>query len=120
MTRTLYRQMARQVKHDGLKRFLFRVAAQEGRHLTFFKDAAASRRPPGGAERALLRKGLARGWRPVGMDRLGAEVWFEVFWPLIDNEESQEELRRMDSILDTIPLFAGLHLMDRFLSATHF
>jgi hypothetical protein len=117
MTRTLYRQMARHVEHDGLKRFLFRVAAQEGRHLSFFMDAAASRSPSSSVERAVLRQALTRGWRPVGMDRLGSTMWFDIFWPLIDDPDTQQELRRMDQILDSIPLFAGLGLMDRFLKS---
>ena len=54
------------------------------------------------------------------MDRLGAKVWFDVFWPVMDDADTQHELRRMDQILDAIPLFAGLRLMDRFLDANKF
>jgi hypothetical protein len=53
------------------------------------------------------------------MDRLGANAWFEIFWPLLDDVETQEELRRMDDILDAIPLFTGLQLMDRFLTVSN-
>jgi rubrerythrin len=117
MTRTLYRRMAQQVEHDGLKRFLFHVAAQEGRHLSFFMDAAVSRSPSSELERTILRRALTRAWKPVGMDRIGSEKWIDIFWPLIDDAQTQEELRRMDQILDSIPLFTGLRLMDRFLES---
>ena len=120
MTRTMYRQMARQVEHDGVKRFLFRVAAQEGRHLTFFKEAAVARKPPSRTEKSLLRSSLSFGWRPVGIDRLGVQAWFEVFWPLMEDDDTQRELRRMDDILNDIPLFSGLGLMDQFLGANKY
>lgn len=116
VTRTLYRRLAIGVAHDGLKRFLFRVAAQESRHMSFFLAAAQARPSPGAPQRALIREMLVRGWNPVGMDRLGADAWLSTFRPVLEDDRALAELRGMDHTLDAIPLFSGLQLMDSFLT----
>ena len=119
VTKTLYRRIALRVEHPGLKRFLYRVAAQEARHMAFFRAAALFGSPPGPVEAAALRRMLVAGWRPVGMDRLGPKKWNDTFLPLLADDDSRRELQKMDRELDEIPLFRGLGLMGRFLDRSH-
>ncbi len=116
VTRALYRGLARAVAHRELKRCLFRMAAQEASHMTFFLAAARARPSPGRGQSAFIREALRRGWNPVGMDRLGDAAWNSAFESLLRIGSIREELLRMDETLDTIPLFSGLELMTTFLS----
>lgn len=116
LTHTLYRAVAREVPHRDLRRCLYRISAQESTHLEFFLAAATARSSSGPIQAACVRQALRMTWRPVGMDRLGKAAWNRTFEALIAETSVGADLARMDEVLDSVAIFEGLGLMDRFLS----
>ena len=120
LTRTLYLSVRERSSDETVRDLFSALAAQEGRHLGFFINAARAAHPDvSTAHMHAARKALLLTWRPVGVDRLGLETWLSVFEPLFAEDRFRRQLLEMDRALDVIPVMRGLRLMHRF-QARHF
>ena len=115
LTRVLYLSVRERSSDETVRDLFSALAAQEGRHLGFFINAAKAAHPEvSTAHLRAARKALLLTWRPVGVDRLGLETWLSVFDPLFADERFREQVLGMDRALDVIPVMRGLRLMHRF------
>jgi len=112
---TTYRKLAELLDDPNAALVLRRIAAQEGRHLHFYRGAALVflEEPWHAFVASRLLRFL---WRPPGIDLLGQAAWLNAFGPLLDHADYRSRLLRMDQLVRQMPGFAGLHLMEDFLS----
>jgi rubrerythrin len=112
---TTYRECARRVDDQNARRMLLAIAAQEGRHLRFYRNAATIllRRAPAAAVTASLLRLL---WRPPGVDPLGIDRWLETFKPLFASSECLEQMLQLDRVMQGLPGMQNLVIMRSFLT----
>jgi rubrerythrin len=111
---TTYRKAAELVGDQNAALVLRRIAAQEGRHMHFYRGAAlVFLDEPRNAYVASQLIGHL--WRPPGVDLLGITAWLRAFGPLLAHEDYRSRLLRMDQLLQRLPGFQGSHLMEGFL-----
>lgn len=112
---TTYRYLATAVSHHSLGAVLLATARQESRHLRFYRSSAEVVLKRSRSGRALARSILSTFWRPPGVDLLGLEGFIHRFGSILADEEYRRRLRRMDTLLDSMPGLEDLGLMERFL-----
>jgi hypothetical protein len=111
---TTYRKAAELIGDESAALVLRRIAAQEGRHMHFYREAALVflDEPLNAYVAAQL---IGHLWRPPGVDLLGIAAWLRAFGPLLAHEDYRSRLLRMDQILQQLPGFQGCRLMEGFL-----
>ena len=111
---TTYRKAADLVGDPNAALVLRRIAAQEGRHMHFYRGAAVLfLNDPWNAHVAGLL--IGRLWRPPGVDLLGLSAWLRAFGPLLAHDDYRSRLLHMDQLLAQLPGFDGQQLMSTFL-----
>ena len=111
---TTYRKLADLIDDPQAALVLRRIAAQEGRHLHFYRGAAlVFLESPWHAY--VASRILGRLWRPPGVDLLGIAVWLNAFGPLLADEDYRSHLLRLDPLVRRMPGFEDAQLMARFL-----
>jgi hypothetical protein len=111
---TTYRKAAELMGDQNAALVLRRIAAQEGRHMHFYRGAAlVFLDEPRNAY--LASQLIGHLWRPPGVDLLGITAWLHAFGPLLADEDYRSRLLRMDQLLQQLPGFQGCHLMEGFL-----
>jgi hypothetical protein len=111
---TTYRKAADLIDDPNAALVLRRIAAQEGRHMHFYRRAAlVFLDEPWNSYVASQLPGHL--WRPPGVDLLGTTAWLHVFSPLLAYEDYRSRLLRMDQLLQQMPGFQRRHLMEDFL-----
>lgn len=111
---TTYRKIADLIGDPNAASVLRRIAAQEGRHMHFYR---------GGAllflavpwQAYVASQLIGRLWRPPGVDLLGITAWQSAFGPLLDQEDYRSRLLRLDDLLRQMPGFERSCLMQDFL-----
>jgi len=98
-------------------RLLRDLAAQEARHLGFYRAAAEARLVRSPLARRLAPMLFSRFWRPVGIDTLGWSTWFDAFGELITDPVLQRRFLGMDRMIGALPGFAGVEPLQSFLRA---
>lgn len=111
---TTYRKAADLIDDPNAAVVLRRIAAQEGRHMHFYRKAALVflDEPLNAYVASQL---IGHLWRPPGIDLLGTTAWPNAFGPLLAYEDYRSRLLHMDQLLQQLPGFHGHHLMENFL-----
>lgn len=91
---------------------LKRIAAQEGRHMRFYRQGAIAVFESFPETKAFVRAVSRRTWRPPGVDLLGKRAWADVFLPVLDSETGAM-IRNVDHIASEL-LGEPMRLMERF------
>jgi hypothetical protein len=111
---TTYRKAADLIGDPNAALVLRRIAAQEGRHMHFYRKAAlVFLDEPWNAH--VASQLIAHLWRPPGVDLLGITAWLRAFTPLLVHEDYRARLLRMDQLVQQLPGFHGRHPMEDFL-----
>jgi rubrerythrin len=111
---TTYRKVADLINDPAAAVVLRRIAAQEGRHMHFYrKGALLFLDVPWRA--CVASQLIGRLWRPPGVDLLGITAWLQAFGPLLDHEDYRLRLLYLDTLLPQMPGFEGFRLMENFL-----
>jgi len=92
------------------------LAAQEARHLAFYRAAAHLRLARSASARALAPRLFSRFWRPVGIDTLGRSTWFDAFGELVADPVMQPRFLGLDRIVGSLPGFEGVAPLRAFLA----
>ncbi len=92
------------------------LAAQEARHLGFYRSAAEARLDRSRLARRFGPIILRRYWRPVGIDTLGWDRWFDTFGPMVTDPRFQHQLVGIDRLVTALPGFADTTPMRSFLA----
>ena len=91
------------------------LAAQEARHLAFYRAAARVRLARSATARYLAPRLFSRFWRPVGIDTLGWATWFDAFGDLVTDPDMQRQFLGLDRVVAALPGFDGLSPLRSFL-----
>lgn len=111
---TTYRKLADLIGDPHAAVVLRRIAAQEGRHMHFYRGAAlVFLGNPWYAYVASRILGIL--WRPPGVDLLGISKWLTAFGPLLADEDYRHHLIRLDQVLRGMPGFEEARPMEHFL-----
>jgi hypothetical protein len=111
---TTYRKLADLIPDPHAALVLRRIAAQEGRHMHFYRGAAmVFLENPWHAY--VASRILGRLWQPPGVDLLGIAVWLNAFGPLLADEDHRSHLLRLDPLVRRMPGFDGAQPMAQFL-----
>jgi rubrerythrin len=105
-----YKEVAKHIDDLNAAQVLHLIAAQEGRHLRFYRRAAIAileDKP----HSLLIPMILKHYWEPVGTNVLGAEAWFAAFADLLTNNGYRDRVVRIDEIIQSIPGLSELSLM---------
>lgn len=97
-------------------RLLRDLAAQEARHLAFYRAAAEVRLARSAAARRLAPQLFARFWRPVGVDTLGWSTWFDAFGGLVADPVFQKRFLGLDRVVGSLPGFERAAPLRSFLA----
>lgn len=100
-----------------VSRLLRDLAAQEARHLGFYRAAAEARLVRSAPARQLAPSLFTRFWRPVGVDTLGWSIWFDAFGGLITDPVLQRRFLGMDRMVAALPGFEQVAPLRSFLGA---
>ena len=111
---TSYREIYRRVEDPSARRMLLAIAAQEGRHMRFYRNAAMIllKSTPAATVTSSLMRIL---WRPPGVDPLGIDKWLEIFSPLFSSPDCLKSMLQLDRIVQGLPGQDNLNIMRNFL-----
>lgn len=111
---TTYRKIADIIDDPPAALVLRRIAAQEGRHMHFYRGAALLFLEDPNCAYVASRI-LRKTWRPPGIDLLGLPAWLASFGPLLEYDDYRARLVRVDSHIRNMPGFEGASFMAQFL-----
>ena len=111
---TTYRKIADIIDDPPAALVLRRIAAQEGRHMHFYRGAALLFLEDPNCAYVASRI-LRKVWRPPGIDLLGLPAWLASFGPLLEYDDYRARLVRVDSLIRKMPGFEGTSFMAQFL-----
>jgi rubrerythrin len=111
---TTYRKIADLTDDSNAALVLRRIAAQEGRHMHFYRGGALLFLDVNW-HASVAAQLIGRLWRPPGVDLLGITAWLRAFGPLLEDEDYRTRLLHMDTFLQQMPGFESFHLMEDFL-----
>ena len=111
---TTYRKIADIIEDPPAALILRRIAAQEGRHMHFYRGAALLFLEDPNCAYVASRI-LRKTWRPPGIDLLGLPTWLASFGPLLEYDDYRARLVRVDSLIRNMPGFEGTSFMTQFL-----
>jgi hypothetical protein len=112
-TATAYQAVARKSGHPVLRDLLSRIIKDERRHFAFYYNSAREWLSDNPAAQRLDRFAIDHVWVPIGKGVKNQEEVDAIVQYLFDDEEGQEELRRIDAKIGKLPGLAGVRLMTR-------
>ncbi len=112
-TATAYQALARKSGHPVLRDLLSRIIKDERRHFAFYYNSAREWLSDNRAAQRLDRLAINRIWVPIGTGVKSMEEVDAVGLYLFDDEEGQQELRRIDEKIGKLPGLEGVRLMSR-------
>jgi hypothetical protein len=112
---TTYRHLARLGGCSEVAKSFRRLAAQEGRHMKFYRSVAEDLLHERRRSRLACAR-LMRHWRPPGVDLYGLPSWSRIAAPLLSDSEFMTDQLRLDDFVSALPGLTGVRPMHNYLS----
>lgn len=112
---TTYNGIASSVGDPIVKDILTQMAAQEGRHMRFYRRGAMEVMAGDRRCQRFVRYVIQHFWRPPGVDLYGTAQWIDIFEPILTDGVICSTLRRMDEVCSAFPGLQGTNVMGPFL-----